>query len=323
MTIQVIAEIGNNHNGDPALARRIADAAIAAGADWIKVQVYHLPDFLSGGSAYFGDLARESLSFEEFTALKDYIEAKGGRFLATPFDIKSLDFLHGLGLGTVKIASGDIDNLQLIGHAADLGKELILSVGCADLAEIDRVVALLREKKAKFTLLHCVLSYPAAFGDCRLRFIESLARRYGVPVGYSDHTLGIEASLGAIALGAVIIEKHFTIDRALPGGDNEMSILPEELARLKTEGENIALALGSEQDGPSAAELAVRRLVRRSWHATRDLAAGTSLTEPDVVLLRPATPDLGFASGELDRVTGQVLRRSVARGEEIARDAFL
>lgn len=323
MNIQFIAEIGNNHHGNIALAERMVEAALNAGADFVKFQIYDIERFVASGNPYFAELAHESLSFEEFAHLKSFIEAKGGRFLATPFDLGSLEFLDRLGCDTIKIASGDIDNFDLIGRAAELGKKLIVSVGGAELAEIDATVEFMRAKGAEFTLLHCVLAYPASFAELNLRFIRTLAERYGVPVGYSDHSLGVEAPLGAIALGATTIEKHFTTDQCLPGGDNEMSILPDDFTRLCREGRNIFSALGLADRVPSETEQRIRVLVRRTYHATRDIVAGTILSGSDFELLRPAKSGIGLSAAQRDLLIGRELRSDLHKGEAISKDAII
>lgn len=322
MMPEFIAEIGNNHNGNLALAKRMTDAAIAAGADWVKFQAYRTETFLAPGNAFHDELAVEALPLEEFAVLKDYVESRGARFLVTPFDRDSFDLLDRLGMDTVKISSGDFDNFDLLGLAVARKKKIILSLGGGTLSEIDATVSFLRARGAEFILLHCVLAYPAAFPDLNLRFIETLRTRYGVPVGYSDHSLGIEGSLAAIALGAAVIERHFTIDRALPGGDNAMSILPEELARLRREGLNIAAALGGGERTLGETEKAVRKLVKRTYHAARDIGAGVVLADDDILLLRPAMSDQGFSSSQRSDLIGKTLRKAVPRGALIDSDVL-
>jgi len=321
MSVDFIAEIGTNHNGDKTMALVMADAAIDAGADWVKFQIYDLPAFLTPDNVYFADFEREALSFSAFAGIKKHIEARGGRFLATPFDLASLHFLHDIECDTIKISSGDMNNFQLIGQAIDLKKRIFISIGGAELAEIDQTVAFLRDKKAEFIILHCVLSYPADFCDLNLRFIQTLKLRYGGLVGYSDHSPGVEAAVAAVALGAEVIEKHFTIDRTLPGGDNAMSILPEELRRMRRECLNAHLALGEAERKPSHAEYEVRRFARKIWYAGRDLAAGHVISEDDVILLRPASGATGFAASDLSRILGSRLNRPVVKGDVLDVDA--
>ena len=227
-----IAEIGNNHNGDISLAKEMIDAAIASKADYIKFQIYNVDKFIDKKSVFYDEFVKESLSFDEFVELKEYTDSRGGSFLATPFDEDSMNLLNDIGINVVKIASGDMDNKQLIKQAISQGKELIISVGGATVDEIDVMVKHLNDCNAKFSILHCIINYPARYEELNLGFITTLKKKYSCPIGYSDHSPGIEASLAAIALGAIIIEKHFTINRSLPGGDNGMSILPNEFRRL-------------------------------------------------------------------------------------------
>ena len=319
MKIIYIAEIGNNHNGDLKLAKKMIDAALEARADYVKFQIYNIHKFVAKGNLYFDDFISESLTFDEFSALKKYTEEKGGKFLASPFDEDSLHLLKDLGLNTVKIASGDMNNRQLLEQAVEMGMRLIVSVGGASPEEIEALDEFLNKHNADFAILHCVISYPASFPKLNLNYIRTLKESYACRVGYSDHSLGIEASLAAIALGAEIIEKHFTIDRALPGGDNEMSVLPDEFSRLKVEGNNIAIALGSANKTFSEAEKETKSLIRREFYAKRDIARGTALAEEDIILLRPSTPGQGFGPEHYYSLLGKVVNRDIKKGQCISR----
>ncbi|MBI5240015.1 MAG: N-acetylneuraminate synthase family protein [Elusimicrobia bacterium] len=315
MSVTYIAEIGTNHNGDLRLARRMLDAAAASGAHYVKFQVWRTERFVEPSSAYWNDFAREGLALKAYPGLKARAESRGCRFLATPFDSESLALLGRLGGDAVKIASGDMNNLELLSGAVRLRRRLLVSLGGATLAEIDALVRFLRRSRADFTLLHCALSYPADFPELNLRFIRTLQERYRCPTGYSDHSPGVEASLAAIALGATVVEKHFTIDRALPGGDNPMSLLPEEFSRLRREGDRVAAALGSGRRTLSAAELKMRALIRRKLFAARDIPRGRALTREAVVALRPQRPGRGLGADEYLRILGRRARRDIRRGE--------
>jgi N,N'-diacetyllegionaminate synthase len=317
MDITYIAEIGSNHNGDLRLALKMVDAALDAKADYIKFQIYHIDKFVDRNSIYYDDFISESLSFEAFEELKDHIEERGGKFLATPFDEDSMSFLHRMGVDTVKIASGDMNNTQLLQQAVGLGKKLIISVGGASLDEIDCMVDFLEKRKAVFSILHCVINYPAGFDELNLRFIRTLKKRYHHAIGFSDHSPGIEASLAAIALGAEIIEKHFTIDRSLPGGDNEMSILPEEFARLKKEGTHIKAALGSEEKSLSDGEEKIKKLIRRKFAARRDISQGSAIEDADLLLLRVNDYNEGYDADRYAFLIGKRLRRHIPQGKII------
>lgn len=315
-----IAEIGNNHNGNIELAKKMADAAISSGSDYVKFQVYNIDKFINRASVYYKDFLTERLSFDAFKELKKHVELNKGRFLATPFDEDSLMLLHEMGLGTIKISSGDVNNKQLIGRAIDLGKNLIISVGGATLKEIDEMVNFLEKSTAKFSILHCIIDYPAKFQELNLNFITTLKKRYSCPVGYSDHSPGIEASLAAIALGAEIVEKHFTIDRTLPGGDNQMSVLPDEFKRLRREGSHIEEALGSLERKISKDELEVKKLIRRKFVAKRDILRNSPIGDEDLLLLRTSDPDAGFEAGSYAGLISKRALRDIKRGELITKE---
>jgi len=308
MNVQYIAEIGNNHNGDINLAKKMIDAAIASEADYVKFQIYNLDKFIDKKSLYYDEFVNESLSFDNFRELKEYTEFKGGRFLATPFDEDSMDLLNDIGLDIVKIASGDMNNNQLLLQAAKLRKQLIVSVGGASFEEIDALVGLLNEIDAMYSLMHCIVNYPARYEELNLEFITTLKKSFSCPIGYSDHSIGIEASLAAIALGAVIIEKHFTINRSLPGGDNVMSILPNEFRRLTSEGNNIAIALGSGRRSISEDEKRIKRMIRRKFVAKRDISEGAIISDDDLLPLRVVETEKGFGS---DRYYDLIGRKTV------------
>jgi N,N'-diacetyllegionaminate synthase len=314
MNVEYIAEIGNNHKGDLSLAKEMADAAIEANADYVKFQIYNIDKFISSTNPYYNDFITESLQFEAFVELKEYIEKKGGTFLATPFDEDSLEFLSELGMKTFKIASGDMNNFQLLAQATKKGECLFLSVGGANLDEIDATANFIKAKKIELVILHCIINYPARFSELNLNFIRTLINRYDCPIGYSDHSVGIEGSLAAIALGAKLIEKHFTIDRLLPGGDNEMSVLPVEFERLTHEGSNIAKAIGSEQKNLSIDEKKIKKLIRREFFAKKNIAKGSMVSDDDLLLLRPSIPGLGFGAEYYSRLIGSTAIEDIKKG---------
>lgn len=315
-----IADIANNHNGDIGLAKKMIDAALGAGADYVKFQIYNIDKFIEKGSVFYNGLASESLSFGAFKELKKYVDGKNGNFLATPFDEDSLDLLDEMGINTVKISSGDMNNRQLLMRAIRLKKELIISVGGSTLAEIDSMIKFLTDNRARFSVLHCILNYPARFEELNLNFIRTLKGRYSCEIGYSDHSLGIEAALAAIALGAGIIEKHFTIDRALAGGDNEMSIMPDEFKRLKIEGGNINIAMGGSERTLSNNEEKIRRLVRRKFFAKRDILKNAIICDEDLLALRPNDPEAGFDADDYFGIIGKRPKRDIRKWEIITAD---
>jgi len=320
MTVQYIAEIGNNHNGDISLAKKMVDAAVKAKADFVKFQVYNVDKFVTKRNIYYDEFIFEKLNFDEFRALKRYTDSKKGKFLATPFDEDSLNLLDEMGLKKIKIASGDMNNWQLLERAVMLNMELMISVGGATLDEIDQTVDFLNKKKGKFSILHCISKYPAEFSDLNLRFIKSIKDRYSVPIGFSDHSKGIEASLGAIALDAEIIEKHFTTDSSLPGGDNEMSVLPEEFNRLVIEGNHILESLGTGNRIVSNGEKEIREVIRRKIYAKNNINAGDILKSDDIILLRPDSYNAGLDSNHYPNILGKRLKLNIKKGDLLTMD---
>ncbi|HET8614357.1 MAG TPA: N-acetylneuraminate synthase family protein [Actinomycetales bacterium] len=322
--VHVIAEAGVNHNGDVELAHRLVDIAAASGADAVKFQTFD-PDRLvstaaettpyqrdRGGAADQRSLL-EALTLPEsaWAELRDHATASGITFLSTPFDLGSAELLVGLGVPALKVSSGELTNLPYLRALATLGVPLLVSTGMGTADEVAAAVAACADAPG-LVLFHCVSAYPAPIDECNLRAIPQLMERHGVPVGWSDHTPGLTTALGAVALGAPVLEKHFTSDRTLPGPDHLASLEPAELADYVRQAKLLARALGDgvKRRMPSEEENAT--LVRRSWHAGRDLAAGATLTAADVVLLRPE----GGVSPGVD-LTGRVLARDVAAGAPV------
>lgn len=322
--VHVIAEAGVNHNGDVDLAHRLIDIAVAAGADSVKFQTFS-PEKLVSSSAATTPYQRErggdadqrtllealTLPRTAWVELRDHAVEAGTTFLSTPFDIDSAEMLVGLGLPALKVSSGELTNLPYLRQMAGLGVTLLVSTGMGTEAEVAAAVEACAQAPG-LVLFHCVSAYPAPVDECNLRVIPRLAELHGVPVGWSDHTPGLTTALGAVALGAPILEKHFTSDRSLPGPDHLASLEPEELADYVASTKQLARALGDgvKRRMPSEEENAT--LVRRSWHAAGDLAAGQTLTGADLSLLRPEggiTPAV--------EILGRVLRRDVAAGAPI------
>lgn len=330
----VIAEAGVNHNGSEELALQLVDTAARCGADAVKFQTFTADKLVRRGApkaAYQaattgeGDqhsmLAPLELSAAMHRALFDRCVMRGIEFMSTPFDEDAVDFLVALGMRRIKISSGEITNYPFLRHLARKDVQMILSTGMATLSEIEDATAVIRAERAAaglcsplqeiLTVLHCTSNYPAALGDVNLRAIRTIADAIQVPVGYSDHTLGIAVSTAAVALGATVIEKHFTLDKSMPGPDHQASLAPEELAAMIAQIRAVELALGDPRKQPTAAELPVRELVRRSVTSSRDLDAGEPLQPGDVCLLRPG---IGIPPSELDLVIGLSLKSPVKAG---------
>lgn len=311
----VIAEIGGNAGGDADLAVRMVEAAARAGADAVKFQTI-LPGALARrGSPLEADLAARGFDAAGWRRVRDAAGGAGVAFLSTPFDAAAVDLLEDLGVPAYKVASCDVDHHPLLARVARTGKPVLLSVGASTLDEIDEAIRVLRGGGAGgIVLLQCTIAYPCPDAEVNLRAIPALAERFDLPVGFSDHTPGIEVSLAAVALGAVAIEKHFTIDRSLPGGDNALSIVPDELAALVRGARRIEAALGSAEKGLTPTEERTRPTARRAIVAARDLPAGHLLSDADVAYRRPAD---GLSPREAPRLFGRRLFRAVRADEPI------
>ncbi len=323
----VIAEAGVNHDGDLSRARQLVEVAAAAGADAVKFQTFRA-DCVAGAAAptaayqlrtgardqreLLRALELDLAGFRELAALCAQL---GIEFLSTPYDEESVELLAAIPVARFKVASGEITNPRLLRRIGRCGRPVILSTGMASLAEIERALGWLRDAGAgAVTLLHCTSSYPTRPEDCHLRAMQTLRDHFGLPVGYSDHTLGWEVACAAVALGAVAIEKHFTLDRTLPGPDHQASLEPAELAALVCAVRVVEAALGQPEKRPRAAEREALQLARRGLQAARDLPAGARLGPADLCERRPAT---GIDASELDRVVGRRLRVPVCGGASL------
>lgn len=326
----IVAEAGVNHNGDPELARQLVDVAQRSGADAVKFQTFRASQVVSasapkaayqmettgGTESQLEMIKRLELPFAAFRDLHRYCGERGMLFLSTPFDEESAAFLVELGVAALKVPSGEVTNLPFLRRIGAYRKPVILSTGMCDLGEVEAAVDALRTAGcSELILLHCTSSYPAEPAECNLRAMQTLRRRFGVPVGYSDHTQGVALACAAAALGASIIEKHVTLDRALPGPDHRASLGPEEFRALVRSIRQVEAALGDGVKRPMAGELNTRAVARRSLVASRDLAAGAVLGSGDVVLRRPGT---GIAPAELDRVVGRRTAMAV-KADEVLR----
>jgi len=327
----VIAEIGSNHNGDMRLCRRIIDAAREAGANAVKFQSWSRTSLISRAEyerntsysdkkKHFGSL-REMVEKYEFTPsqhreIAAYCRETGITFMSTPFSEQEADLLVELKVPALKIASMDVNNPRLLSHAARSGLPVILSTGMSTLEEVREAVDVLHSNgAARIALLHCIAIYPPAMMDVNLRNIPMLEEIFDVPVGFSDHSIGVSLALAAIALGACIIEKHFTIDKDMEGWDHAISADPPELAAIVREGRNVFQALGSTQRTVGEAELQKRAKFRRSAVAARALPGGHVMTDRDMEFKRPGT---GIPPSDARKIVGRRLKRDVTADEELA-----
>lgn len=300
----IIAEAGCNHNGDINLANKLVDVAVEAGVDAIKFQTFTTEEIVTrhaakadyqkktkGGKneSQFEMLKRLELNHEQFREIKTYCKQKRIIFLSTPFDIKSVDFLERLGVPAFKIASGEINNFPLLSHIASKLKPIILSTGMSTLEEIEKAIEVINRTSwnSKVVLLHCTSDYPAKVKDVNLRAMHTMHKTFGLPVGLSDHTQGIEISLAAVAMGASVIEKHFTVDKNLPGPDHKASLKPEELKNLVQAVRNIESALGDGIKRPSRSEMNTKIIARKSIVAARDIKKGELFSEQNLSVKRP------------------------------------
>ncbi len=321
----IIAEAGVNHNGSLDEALRLVDAAATCGADAVKFQTFSVHDMVTGSApkaSYQVDenggmesqramLQRLTLSREDHVVLMERCCEKEIMFLSSPFDTRSADLLAGLGVAAFKVPSGELTNLPLLSYLAGLGKPLIISTGMANLSEVEEAVRTVHAvAHVPFALLHCVSNYPADPADVNLRAMGTMAEAFGVPLGYSDHVLGNDVSLAAVALGACVLEKHITLDRSQTGPDHSASADPEEFTALVAGVRVIELALGTGCKVPAAHESETAAVARKSLVASVDIPAGAILTSEQVSLKRPGT---GLGATVLPSVLGRKTKYAIPR----------
>lgn len=324
----IIAEAGVNHNGSIQLAKKLIDVAAAAGVDYVKFQTFKAEKLVSpdakqaeyqkrnlkskSNSSQYEMLKKLELSENAHFELIKYCKKKKIKFLSTAFDMDSLEFLIKLNPGLYKIPSGEITNLPYIKRIGSLSKEVILSTGMSTLKEIENAVGVLVKSgtsKNNITVLHCNTDYPTKFSDVNLNAMQAISKRLKVKIGYSDHTLGIEVPIAAVALGAVVIEKHFTLDRSLPGPDQAASLEPNELKQMVTSIRNIGKALGSSIKAPSESEKKNIIVARKSIHLAKEITKGKRITLSDLVMKRPGD---GISPMELQKVVGKVAKKDLS-----------
>ncbi len=305
--VLIIAEAGVNHNGSIELAKRLVDEAVNAGVDYIKFQTFKSEKLVSKaakqaeyqqknigheGESQYTMLKRLELSPADHEVLIDYCNSKGIKFFSTAFDMESIDYLHSLNLGLWKIPSGEITNFPYLRKIAQYHEPVILSTGMCELSDIGAALNVLLEfgvQKEQITVLHCNTEYPTPFQDVNLKAMLEIEERFGVKIGYSDHTKGIEVPIAAVALGATVIEKHFTLDKTMEGPDHKASLEPDELKAMVTSIRNIENALGSGHKHVSDSEQKNIEIVRKSIVAACPIKAGELLTEENLTVKRPGT----------------------------------
>lgn len=322
----IIAEAGVNHNGDVNMAKRLIDAAFDAGADYVKFQTWITDELVDidapkaqyqlendQGTSQYEMLRKLELSFDDFRELKKYSEKIGVKFLSTPDDYKSLDFLADeLQLPILKVGSGEITNIPFLRRIGAKKKDVILSTGMATLDEVQTAYDTLQKSGAKsVALLHCTSNYPAPYNSVNLKAMLTLKKCFNTVVGYSDHTLGNEISIAAVALGAMIIEKHFTLDKKLPGPDHIASIDTIELRQLVIQIRNVETGLSGEGiKRPHASEIETKIVVSKGIYMCRDVTQGEVIDDSMLVFKRPAT---SINASMYEQVIGKKLNKSLKK----------
>jgi len=329
--IYIIAEAGVNHNGDLNIAKQMIATAAKCGVDAIKFQTFKAENLVSkyaekadyqkastdSNESQYEMIKKLELDLPVHKELKKYSEGKNIEFLSTPFDLDSIDMLKNLGLGTLKISSGDITNLPFLRKIGILNKKLILSSGMSTLDEVKEAVDVLvgsGTPKDKITVLHCNTEYPTPYEDVNLKAMQTIKEELGVEVGYSDHTVGIEIAIAAVALGAVVLEKHFTLDRSMKGPDHKASLNPSELKLMVCSIRNLEMAFGDGEKRPSGSEKKNIVVVRKSIVAIRNIKKGEKLSEDNIGVKRPGC---GINPMAWDSVVGQIAQKDFKEDELI------
>jgi len=325
----IIAEAGVNHNGSVELAKKLIDAAKDAGADAVKFQTFKTENVVvkdaqkaeyqketTGEGSQYEMIKKLELTEEDFRELADYAEKKDIMFLSSPFDKESVDLLYELDVPAFKVGSGEITNFPLLRYIAKKEKPIILSTGMSTLGEIEEALDVIRSEGVEdIILLHCVSNYPARIEDVNLRAMGTLKQAFKLPVGFSDHTLGITAPIAAVALGACVIEKHFTLDRNLPGPDHKASLEPDELKEMVKAIREVEKALGNGIKKPTKEEEKIKKVARRSIVAKVDISKGAIITEDMLDVKRPGT---GIEPKYLKFIIGRKTKEDIKKDEIIS-----
>ncbi|HQS58898.1 MAG: hypothetical protein B7Y56_12730 [Gallionellales bacterium 35-53-114] len=328
----VIAEAGLNHNGSVEIARKLIDVAAVAGVDAVKFQkrtvsklavkaVLDAPDerFPEFGKTYREIREHLEFSSDEYIELKKYAESKGLDFMVTAFDTDAFDFLEAVGVERFKLASHSLTNIELLEYMAKKGKPTILSTGMADLEEIDRAVEIFRSHKAPLALMHCVSAYPTPLHECNLAMVDVLKKRYQLITGYSGHEIGYLPSVMAVALGAQLIERHYTLSKSMTGFDHKMSLEPDELIAMVREIRAVKGIIGTGKKVVSDTEWITRRKYHVSMASAGKISAGTALTEAMVTYRNPGT---GIPGKMAHTILGKRATKDIPADELLTSDMF-
>ena len=331
--VLIIAEAGVNHNGSIENAKKLIEVAADAGADIVKFQSFKSESLVSkdakkaeyqkqnmngdNDDLQFNMLKKLELSHEDHLVLINHCRINNIQFHSTAFDLESIDLLAGLGISFWKIPSGEITNLPYLKKIGRFNSEIILSTGMCTISDIEAAIGVLINSGAsreKITVLHCNTEYPTPMQDVNLNAMLTIKEKVRVRVGYSDHTLGIEVPIAAVALGATVIEKHFTLDKEMEGPDHKASLEPVELKAMVAAIRNIEKAMGSKTKQPTPSEIKNMTIARKSIHTSRLLSAGTELTENDLTVLRPGD---GISPMEMDVVIGKKINKELKAGTKL------
>ena len=335
----IIAEAGVNHNGSIDTAKRLIDVAVGAGADAVKFQTFRADKVTTTTATkakyqientgtdetQFEMLKRLELSIGAHKELFSYCNKKNIIFMSTPFDEGSADMLDNLGMTIFKIPSGEITNKPLIQYVAGKKKPIILSTGMSYLGEVEKAINWINEvwdklsKKSQLTLLHCTSNYPSKVSDCNLLAMKTMEKSFGLPVGYSDHTLGIEIPIAAVALGARVIEKHFTLDRNMEGPDHKASLEPDELKTMVKAIRNVEKAIGNGIKKPSKNEEEIKNIARRSLVASRHIKAGETVSLNEISIKRHG---IGIAPELIEQIINKVAKIDIKKDSLLEWDYF-
>lgn len=310
----IIAEIGVNHNGDINLAKKMIKSASECGVDAVKFQTYVSEELVlknaekadyqkknDSNESQFEMLKKLELSYDDFSQLKKYAQECGVLFLSSPFDRKSVDLLEKLEVSAYKLGSGELNNLELIEYVQSKNKPIILSTGMATLKEIKETYDFIKDKSNLF-LLHCITGYPTSFEETNLNFIKTLQKEFEIPIGFSDHSPGIELSIAAVALGACIIEKHFTIDKNLPGPDHKASLNSTEFKAMVDAIRHVEVAMGDGTRKLSENELNIKKVARKSIVLSKNISKGMVIKKDMLTIKRPGT---GIPPNHINEVVGK------------------
>lgn len=327
--VMIIAEAGVNHNGDFTLAMKMVDAAKEAGVDYVKFQTFrpeklvsrfaekaeYQKDATGADESQLAMLKKLTLIDDNFIELKHYCDNIGIGFISTPFDLESIDFLENFDMDFWKVPSGEVTNLPYLEAVAKTRRKVIMSTGMCDVVEINEAIAVLKKYYVpEIILLHCNTQYPTPFEHVNLKAMETIAEKTGRTVGYSDHTQGIEVPIAAVAMGAKVIEKHFTLDKNMEGPDHKASLNPVELKAMVSAIRNIEKAIGTGVKEPSPSEIANKAVARKSIVAARTIKKGEKFSSENLTTKRPGN---GISPMKWNRVVGKIAKRDFQEDELI------